>query len=323
MAEFLESKRKDEVLVSVCVITYNQEAYIERCLQSILDQIVDFDIEIIVGEDNSTDGTRAIVQKFVDKYPDKLKPIFHRMNVGGCANYVAVHKAAIGKYVAHLDGDDYCSPNKLQTQVRYLDAESECVAVFHRMATCNNDGTLKDDDWPKNFVNEKYDFSSAILNLSDFVHSSMMYRRGLLDDFFALNIPQFIDYQIYIHLASKGELSCIEDILGVYRLGVGFSMTTSVRELMVQALVYGYKFNRDTDSVNLAVADKCMMLSKVAFVGKDLAMYRKLIRMSVHAKLLGLNQFVLYAFSYMPWALNFLYSVRKYWRELLFVSFRA
>lgn len=315
MVDSLASMNGNGLLVSICVITYNQEAYIERCLQSILDQKIDFKIEIIVGEDCSSDGTRSVVQNFAERYPEIFKPIFHRVNVGGCANYVSVHRAAVGKYVAHMDGDDYWSENKLQNQVRYLEAESGSVAAFHRMAVCGYDGKRRDENWPKKHGDEKYDFGMAIVNLSDFVHSSMMYRRGALDDFFLLNIPQFIDYQIYIHLASKGSLFCIDSVLGVYRIGVGFSVTSSVRELMVQAVEYGYKFGRDVDSVNFALADKCLMLSKSAFISKDISMYQMLIRKSMHAKFIGINQLGLYLFSYFPGVLNVLYFAKKRWRQ--------
>lgn len=301
--------------VSVCVITYNQEKYIRRCLQSIVDQEVDFDFEVIVGEDCSTDGTRAIVQEFVDIYPRLFHPMFHNENVGGCANYVAVHKAAAGEYIAHIDGDDYWNQNKLKTQVQYLDDESNCIAVFHRMALCNYDGVMEDGIWPKRSAYEKHDFTLVMLNLSDFVHSSMMYRRYSLDDFFVLKHSQFIDYKIYIHLASKGMVSCIDAVLGVYRTGVGFSITSSVRELMVQAVEYGYSFNRNTNSVDLALADKCLMLSRSAFAAKDIVAYQKLIRKSMRAKFMGLDQLMLYVLSYMPGVLNFLYFARKYWRD--------
>ena len=93
--------------VSVCVVTYNQEKYITECLQSVVDQETDFDFEVLVGDDCSTDGTRRIVQEFAEKYPDIIKPILHSKNTGAFHNYVSVHNAAMGKYIAHLDGDDY------------------------------------------------------------------------------------------------------------------------------------------------------------------------------------------------------------------------
>jgi len=111
--------------VSVCVITYNQEKYIRQCLQSIVDQETDFDFEVIVGEDCSTDGTRAIVQEFSEKFPNIVKPIYQKKNIdGGGYNFLTVHRAARGEYVAHIDGDDFALPGKLQAQANILEFKS-------------------------------------------------------------------------------------------------------------------------------------------------------------------------------------------------------
>ena len=123
----------DDIKVSVCVVTYNQEKYIAECLDSLVSQETDFKFEIIVGEDCSTDGTRAIVQQYVDKYPDLIKPIFHDQNVGAVENIKQVYLAAKGKYIAHLDGDDMALPTKLQKQFDTLEANPDCaICVHHR-----------------------------------------------------------------------------------------------------------------------------------------------------------------------------------------------
>ena len=78
MMEKTEKKTK----VSVCVVTYNQEKYIRKCLQSIIDQKADFDFEIIIADDCSTDNTPTIIQEFYAKYPEIVKPIFREKNIG-------------------------------------------------------------------------------------------------------------------------------------------------------------------------------------------------------------------------------------------------
>jgi glycosyltransferase involved in cell wall biosynthesis len=126
--------------VSVCVVTYNQEKYIRKCLQSILDQKTDFRFEVIVGDDGSTDSTRAIVQEFAEKYPGVVKPLFQPKNIGPTKNYLSVHNMARGKYVAHLDGDDYCLPGKLSRLAAHLDQNKDCRIVWHRMHIINEHG---------------------------------------------------------------------------------------------------------------------------------------------------------------------------------------
>jgi len=116
--------------VSVCIVTYNHEKYLGQCLQSIVDQTVDFDFEVIVGEDCSTDGTREILRQFSERYPTLIKPIYHANNLGPTKNYIDIHAAATGEYIAHCDGDDSWCQGKLAYQVRFLDNHPEIAAVF-------------------------------------------------------------------------------------------------------------------------------------------------------------------------------------------------
>lgn len=126
--------------VSVCVVTYNQEKYIARCLQSILDQKTDFDFELIVGDDGSRDGTTGIVRDFARRYPDRVVPVLRESNIGPTQNYMGIHNLARGDYVAHLDGDDYCLPGKLARLAAHLDSQPDCRIVWHRMHIINEHG---------------------------------------------------------------------------------------------------------------------------------------------------------------------------------------
>src|SRR5690606_20223531 len=105
-----------DVKVSVCVVAYNHEKYIRECLQSLIDQSVDFEYEIIVGDDASSDGTREIIEELSGKYPNLIIPIIHRKNIGPVGNYFSVHRLARGEYVCHMDGDDVSMSEKLQEQ---------------------------------------------------------------------------------------------------------------------------------------------------------------------------------------------------------------
>ncbi|MBY0535098.1 MAG: glycosyltransferase [Chitinophagaceae bacterium] len=126
-------------LVSVCVITYNHEPFIRNCLDGILQQKVNFPIEIIIGEDCSKDGTRSIIEEYVDKYPDLFVPIFHNKNVGGARNgYEHCFNKIRGKYVAVCEGDDFwTNADKLQKQVDFLEAHPEFSFCFHRIDAVN------------------------------------------------------------------------------------------------------------------------------------------------------------------------------------------
>ena len=121
-------------LVSVIVVTYQQALYINQCLDSILAQESNFDFEILVGEDASTDGTREICLDYAKKYPNRIRLFLHsRENViyingtpTGRYNMLYNLNAAKGKYVAFCEGDDYWTdPMKLQKQVDFLEANPD------------------------------------------------------------------------------------------------------------------------------------------------------------------------------------------------------
>lgn len=117
-------------LVSVLVTPYNQKDYIRQTLDSILMQQCDFDFEIVIGEDCSTDGTREICQEYALRYPDHIVLCLNNSNKGLLNNYFDVFLKARGKYVADCGGDDYWLTNsKLQQQVDLLEAHPEVSLV--------------------------------------------------------------------------------------------------------------------------------------------------------------------------------------------------
>lgn len=116
--------------VSVIVATYNQEDSIGRTLDSILAQQADFDVEIVVGEDASTDRTRTVCEEYATRFPQiKLMP--QAPNKGLTRNYFDCLEACTGEYIADCAGDDrWCDPLKLAAQARFLDEHPE-VALVH------------------------------------------------------------------------------------------------------------------------------------------------------------------------------------------------
>lgn len=123
-----------EVKVSVMVQTYQHAGYIEKCIESILAQKTDFAFEILLGEDDSTDGTREICRSFASRYPNKIRLFEHHrennIKVGNTptGRFVLLYNffKSRGEYLAFCEGDDYWDcPNKLQMQVDFLDANKE------------------------------------------------------------------------------------------------------------------------------------------------------------------------------------------------------
>jgi glycosyltransferase involved in cell wall biosynthesis len=119
-------------LVSVHIITYNQESYVARAIAGALQQQTDFPLEILVGEDCSQDGTRDIVLGYQREHPERIRVITSERNVGALENSNRVLRVCRGKYIAICDGDDYWTdPHKLQKQVDFLEAHPEYGMCCH------------------------------------------------------------------------------------------------------------------------------------------------------------------------------------------------
>ena len=226
--------------VSVCIVTYNQEIYIRQCLLSIVDQETDFDFEVIVSDDCSTDGTREIVQEFAGRYPGAVKPIFNKKNIGAYKNFVFVHQQATGEYIAHVDGDDYCLPGKLQAQADLLDSDSNCNIVFHRMLLLKPTGETDEGSLlnAKNIGEMRFDRGALIQFMAIGLHSSKMYRKAVRD----YDLPNFdvIDYFANVEQIGSGvaRFAGYENY-GVYRVGGGIA-ASGIRSKQALAKSFAY-----------------------------------------------------------------------------------
>ena len=133
------------MLLSVGILTYNQSQYIRQCLDAVLMQEVDFDYEIVIGDDASTDGTIAILEEYEDRVKT-VKIIRSEKNEGISMNYKKVLSACTGDYIALCEGDDFWTdPHKLQVQVDFLESHPDYGFVGTYNTLLFPDGTIKDD----------------------------------------------------------------------------------------------------------------------------------------------------------------------------------
>ncbi len=226
-----EETTDSQIKVSVCVVTYNQEEHIRQCLQSIVDQVTDFNFEVLVSDDFSKDSAREIISEFQKKYPSIIKPIFHKENTGAFKNYISTHRVAIGDYICHIDGDDMMCVGKLQKQASFLDENPDCSAVAHKMSILVNNrivGLTKDNP-------EKLDARYLLLNHPCFLNSSIMYKRVCGNEFLSCE-ENIIDFYLYVALAQNGFIGFINQPLGQYSKGVGISAGLKLMPFIQQAI---------------------------------------------------------------------------------------
>ena len=116
--------------ISVVVITYNQQDTIAQTLDSILCQQGDFDLEVVIGEDASPDGTLVVCKDYANRYPNQRVLLSGEKNMGIMANSARVFKASTGDFVNIIAGDDYwCDDHKLQKQLDYFHTHPDVGVV--------------------------------------------------------------------------------------------------------------------------------------------------------------------------------------------------
>lgn len=214
-------------MVSVWMIAYNQEQYISQALESVLMQKVDFRLELIIGEDCSTDGTRAIIESYRLKFPYIISPIYHEHNVGAFRNaYEFTLPRCQGKYIACLEGDDYwIDPNKLQKQVDFLEKNQEFGMVctdyskYFELTKRHKSNIFKN---PKYI--EEVKFEDYLLDMSSIGTATVLLRSELvkryLDEISVETRSEFIvgDTPFWLFIAAKSKIAVMPDETAVYRI---------------------------------------------------------------------------------------------------------
>jgi glycosyltransferase involved in cell wall biosynthesis len=212
-----------DVRVSVLVSAYNFERYIARALDSVLEQVGVEPWEVLVGDDCSTDSTRAIVRDYARRHPDVIRTVFPEKNLGGAGinMWGELLRRSRGRYLAGLDGDDYWTdPDKLRRQAVHLDEHPECSMVFHNAAYVLGDGS------PGDLYNPPE--QSAVLGLDELfagcpaASCSPLFRREVISPlpswYFRLPVG---DWSLYLMAAERGEIHYLPDVMGVYRIHPG------------------------------------------------------------------------------------------------------
>lgn len=200
------------------MITYNHEKYIEQAVHSVMSQQLDVDYELVIGDDFSTDNTRETILRLQQRYPDRIKYIFHPENVGLTENFIATYQACKGKYIAILEGDDYWIDSyKLKKQMEFLNAHPDYVlvganAVVYQQETQNIQGLISSSA-------TAFDFDTRyIIKRNPLPTLTAMFRNNLIKDF----PPMFYqstgcDRSTWLLLSLQGKCRVEPDIVGVYR----------------------------------------------------------------------------------------------------------
>ena len=213
----------ENLKVSICMITYGHEDYIREAIEGVLMQECNFEVELILANDCSPDGTDDVIQDILANYPKHscLKYFKHQKNLGMMPNFIFALKHCTRKYVAICDGDDYWTdPLKLQKQVDFLEANPDYVMCFHQIKILKIDGTIVEDFITT--VPEEHETMKDCARFGNYIHTpSVVYRNVLSELPFEFKLSPIGDYFLYMMLAEHGKIKYIKEEMAVYRHGVG------------------------------------------------------------------------------------------------------
>lgn len=214
-------------LVSICSTTYNLENYIGEAIESWLNQITNFDFEIVICDDCSKDNTVSIIENYIEKYPNIIRLLTTDVNLGMMPNYIKSLKAAKGKYIAVCDGDDYwIDSKKLQLQVDFLESNPDFVACLTNSYVINeHTGERKiaklqiwDEATSKELLYHD-DFHKDNIDLSPGHVSTYIFRNYLIKEFpvWFYDDDVVTDYPLYMMISKFGKTKFFNIVTSVYR----------------------------------------------------------------------------------------------------------
>ncbi|HEX2042310.1 MAG TPA: glycosyltransferase [Acidimicrobiales bacterium] len=230
--------------LSVCLITYNHEAYVRTALESVLDQEVDFPLEIVVADDASVDGTVSIIEEYRAKHPDLINPVGDGTHRGVTGNFAKGLRACQGEYIALLEGDDYWTDSeKLSSQVAFLDRHPECALSFHPVTAVDDGGRpLSYNPFPT-FHRTFFELKDLLTAGSFVPTGSIVLRNGLFEP-----LPQWFfdvpiaDFPLNVLMARHGRIARMGKSMGAWRLhgGGSFSSRTNADRCGEVVRMYDY-----------------------------------------------------------------------------------
>ena len=211
---------QNNYMVSVAIITFNQKEFILQALNSVLMQKTNFDFEIIIGDDLSTDGTEKLVTDFALQFPDRVKLLKSSVNLGPMQNVVRIYEACLGKYIAVLEGDDFWTDeNKLQDQVDLMESNNAFSMCFTNRNIVDVNGSVIRSEWVSPNYRRILTYKEIITGFTP-PTQTILFRKDLLDEAIFINLKKVYNGDIFISsvLSTKGKVGYIDKITASYRV---------------------------------------------------------------------------------------------------------
>ena len=231
-------------LISVVIPSYNRADTVGQTIDSILAQKVDADVEIVIGDDCSTDNAREVLLKYKEQHPDVIRLLFHEKNMGLGANWATCVKACKGKYICNCDNDDYWhNEHKLQIQLDYMESHPESNICITNHRTHNR--TTGEKKEVQVYLDHS-DIQTQMYQGGHFCNATIMYRTDFMKAH--LDLDEFIkrrftlqDWPAWVVLTASTDI----DLIPVSTATFGIETVSITRPDSVERLAKRYEGDKE------------------------------------------------------------------------------
>ena len=211
--------------VSIICTNYNKGDWVREAIDSFLNQKTNFDFEIIIIDDASTDHSYEIIQEYQNKFPEKVRTFRNEVNLGITKTWKKICREAKGQYIARCDSDDFwIDPLKLQKQVDLLDASIDSLWSNTEFDMVDLDGNLI----------QKNAFANKALPLIDSYEEMLVMKGMTMASTWLVDIALMQDvsaqisdtaaddtFELQLELFKRTKISFLSDSTTVYRMNLG------------------------------------------------------------------------------------------------------
>lgn len=211
--------------VSIICTNYNKGDWVREAMDSFLNQKTNFDFEIIIIDDASTDHSYEIIQEYQNKFPEKVRTFRNEVNLGITRTWKKVCQEAKGQYIARCDSDDFWTdPLKLQKQVDLLDASTDSLWSNTEFDMVDLDGNLIQKDAFANKALPLIDSYEEMLVMKGMtMASTWLVDTALMQAVSAQISDTATDdtFELQLELFKRTKISFLSDSTTVYRMNLG------------------------------------------------------------------------------------------------------
>ncbi len=231
--------------VSACIISYNQSEFIAQTLDAALAQKLKVDYEIVVGDDASTDGTKAIISERANS-DYRIRQLDGSVNLGMHKNWERTILACKGDYIAICEGDDFWdNSEKLKKQVEILEQNPDASACFSNAQVIDQNGVVSE----YSYVDQVFSKLSANdffqLNFNPIPTCTVVFRKSMFSGFPVEYFSSpFADWILHTVLIQNGPFIYLPEITSAYRKHAGGVWSGLMEERQLQNKLKAIKIIR-------------------------------------------------------------------------------